>query len=165
MPAHSTKLKLGRKLDGVDTATASDNQASVLFRYDEEGREDHVSISIESDAMTAEDVFALLNLLHDRGVLTAGQCKTWLNQPTASVDRFGETTTWAGEDLQQRVSMLAKGLKVRAGGNGGAGGGAAAKLALLKVAEVETKLDELKRALRGNTGEEEAEAVAPGTEA
>lgn len=159
MPSYNTKLKVGRKLEGVDTSVASDNQISALFRYDEEGGEDHVSISIESDAMTVDDVLAVFQLLQDRGVLTAQQSKTWLHQPKASREEHGETTQWAGQDLDQKVSMLSKGLKVRSNGSS-SGGGAAAKMALLKVSEVESKLSELKATLRGQEPDEEEEPLS-----
>ncbi len=158
MASYNTKLKVGRKLDGVDTSVASDNQISALFRYDEDGNEDHVSISIESDAMTVDDVLAVFQLLQDRGVLTAQQSKTWLHQPKASREDHGETTEWAGQDLQQKVSMLSKGLKVRSNGSS-SGGGAAAKMALLKVSEVESKLSELKDTLRGQAPDDEEDPV------
>lgn len=159
MASYQTKLKVGRKLEGVDTSTASDNQISALFRYDEDGGEDHVSISIESDAMTVDDVVAVFQLLQDRGVLTAQQSKTWLHQPKASREDHGETTEWGGQDLSQKVSMLSKGLKVRSSGPS-AGGAAAAKMALLKVSEVESKLGELKATLRGQQGSDEEAAEA-----
>lgn len=151
MPSYATKLKVGRKLDGVDTDTASDNQISVLLRYDEETEtEDHVSVSIESDAMTPDDVFALLEFLDDRGILSAGECKTWLHQSKASRKEHGETTEWAGVDVQQKVDMAKRGLSTRSTPGTD---GRQAKNALLKISEVETKLDEAKRALRGEDPE------------
>jgi len=156
MASYATKLKIGRKLEGVDTGTASDNQISLLLRYDEEtGAEDHVSVSIESDAMTVDDVFALLEFLDERGILTSSECKTWLHQSKASREEHGSTTEWAGEDLERKVSMARKGLGTRSGSNGG---GRVAKQALVKVSQVETKLEELKDTLRGGEADDEDEA-------
>lgn len=159
MGSYSTKLKVGRKLEGVDTDTASDNQISLLLRYDEDtGAEDHVSVSVESDAMTVDDVFALLEFLDERGILTAQECKTWLHQSKASREEHGSTTEWAGEDLERKVSMAKKGLRTRS--SKANGGGRVAKQALVKVSQVETKLAELKSTLRGS--EEDDEADEPG---
>lgn len=144
-----TKLKLGRKREGVDAATASNNQASALFRYDpESGDEGHVSLSIESDSMTAEDVAAVFQLLHQRGVLPAKACKTWLNQPQASEQRFGKTTQWKGTDLKNMVDLLAAGLPVR-DTLPSQGNDAALRLreAQLKVQELGKKVEELRAAL------------------
>ena len=99
MPKHETKLKLGRKRKAADAATASDNQVSVLFRYDDAGQDKHVSLSIESDDLTVDDVAALLDLLAARGRFTPETCKTWVSQPEASVAKFGSTTTWQGSDV------------------------------------------------------------------
>lgn len=99
MPKYETKLKLGRKLKAGDAATASENQVSVLFRYDEDGQDRHVSLSVESDKMTADDVAAVLDLLAVRGVFTPGETRTWVSQPQASVEKFGETTRWQGADV------------------------------------------------------------------
>jgi hypothetical protein len=104
MAKYDTKLKLGRKLKGVDAATASDNQVSVLFRYDETGADRHVSLSIESDTMKADDVRAVLDLLDQRGILTRENSKTWVSQPQSSEAKFGSTMTWQGMD----VNALAK---------------------------------------------------------
>lgn len=104
MATYETKLKLGRKLKGVDAAKASDNQVSVLFRYDDSG-DRHVSMTIESDDMSAEDVRAVLDLLAQRGLFTSQNSKTWVSQPQASEAKFGATTTWRGVD----VNALAKG--------------------------------------------------------
>lgn len=162
MASYKTKLKVGRKLEDVDTATASDNQISALFRFDEETEEDgHVSISIESDAMGPEDVWAVFQLLHDRGVLTAQQCKTWLHQSKASRERFGDTTEWQGTDLTQKVDMMKRGLTVRSSGSGGGQDAQAKnKQALLKLSEVEEKLSSVKRTLQGADSEEAGEADA-----
>lgn len=100
MPKYETKLKLGRKMKAGDAATASDNQVSVLFRYDESGADKHVSVSIESDDLTAEDVAALLEFLESRGKFTRATTKTWVNQPQASEAKFGSTTTWQGTDIE-----------------------------------------------------------------
>lgn len=155
MASYQTKLKVGRKLEGVDTSTASDNQISALFRFDEDdGSEDHVSLSIESDAMDPEDVFAVFQLLHDRGVLTAGQSKTWLHQPKASREAFGDTATWQGMDLQQKVTMLSKGLTVKTGSSNGGDAKARNKQALLKLSEVEEELRGLKETLQGADAKE-----------
>jgi hypothetical protein len=165
MSSYSTKLKVGRKLDGVDTDTASDNQISVLLRYeDETGAEDHVSVSIESDAMTVDDVFALLEFLDERGVLSATECKTWLHQSKASREGHGETTEWADQDVDQKVDMANRGLSTRSSPSNG--GGRQAKNALLKLSELETKLDEVKQTLRGaeddkDTEEDTAESSGP----
>ena len=99
MSKHETKLKLGRKLKSGSAATASDNQVSVLFRYDEAGQDRHVSVSIESDDMTADDVAALLEFLAMRGRFTPEATKTWVSQPQASVEKFGDTTLWQGVDV------------------------------------------------------------------
>lgn len=156
MASYKTKLKVGRKLEGVDTATASDNQVSALFRYDEEDEdEEHVSLSIESDAMSAEDVWAVFQLLHDRGVLTAQQCKTWLHQPKASRELFGESSDWQGDDLEEKVSMMKRGLRVRGGPSEGPGAGAKNKQALLELREVEEVLGRVKSTLQGAEVEEE----------
>jgi hypothetical protein len=156
MASYATKLKIGRKLEGVDTGTASDNQISLLLRYDEEtGAEDHVSVSVESDAMTVDDVFALLEFLDERGILTSSECKTWLHQSKASREEHGSTTEWAGEDLERKVSMAKKGLRTRSSKTNG--GGAVAKQALVKVSQVESKLDELKDTLRGGEADDEDE--------
>lgn len=159
MPPFETKLKLGRKLKDVESATASNNQASALFRYDEAGGEEHVSLSIESDTMTVDDVIAVFQLLHDRGVLVASACKTWVNQPTASKARFGETTTWQDVDLEERTKLLRMGLKTRTGGPAGPGPGAS-RAALVKLAEVERKLAEVKAALKGDEEGPQAERPA-----
>lgn len=104
MPRYDTKLKLGRKLRTADAEKASDNQVSVLFRHDEAGNDRHVSLSIESDDMTADDVAAVLDLLAVRGRFAPEACRTWVSQPQASEARFGATTTWQGVD----VGALAK---------------------------------------------------------
>ena len=101
MAKHETKLKLGRKLDDVDAATASDNQVSVLFRYDEAGQDGHVSLSIESDKMGVEDVRAVLDLLEQRGLFTKVNSRTWVSQPQASEAKFGKTHAWKGVDVQE----------------------------------------------------------------
>ncbi len=163
MASHQTKLKVGRKLEGVDTSTASGNQISALFRFDEEdGTEEHVSLSVESDAMGAEDVWAVFQLLHDRGVLTAKQCKTWLHQPKASRERFGDTSSWQGEDLEQKVSMMKRGLTVR-GGDNGQDATARNKQALIELRELEEKLASVRETLHGSEAQEEDEneALAP----
>lgn len=100
MAEYETKLKLGRKLKNVDTAKASDNQVSVLFRYDEGGQDRHISVSIESDDMRADDVAAILELLESRGVLTRSNSKTWVSQPQNSEAKFGASTTWQGSDIE-----------------------------------------------------------------
>jgi type II secretory pathway component PulF len=148
MPAWETKLKLGRKLEG-DAGTASDNQASVLFRYDpESGQDGHVSFSVESDQMTGEDVAAVLQLLHQRGVLPARGTKTWMSQPQASEQKFGKTTSWKGTDLKNMVDLLAAGLPVRDSAPTQAGD-ALGKLreAQMRVAELQKKVEELRAAL------------------
>lgn len=144
-----TKLKLGRKLEGVDAATASNNQLSALFRYDPgSGQDGHVSLSVESDSMTAEDVAAVFQLLHQRGVLPAKACKTWLNQPQASEQKFGKTTQWKGADLKNMVDLLSAGLQVR-DSLPTQGNDAAVRLreAQMKVGELQKKVEELRAAL------------------
>ena len=109
MPKYETKLKLGRKFDDVTQEIASDNQVSVLFRYDEAGVDKHVSLSVESDKMTAADVEAVLQLLEARGLFTRFNTKTWVSQPQASVAKFGETKTWNEADidsLAHRASIM-----------------------------------------------------------
>ena len=144
-----TKLKLGRKLENVDAATASANQMSALFRYDPAtGQDGHVSLSIESDSLTAEDVAAVFQLLHQRGVLPARSCKTWLNQPQASEAKFGKTTRWKDSDLKNVVDLLAAGLPVRDSlptqANDAPG---RLREAQLKVQELQKKVEELRAAL------------------
>lgn len=149
MAEFETKLKLGRKLDGVDAATASNNQLSALFRYDPAtGQDGHVSLSVESDAMTVEDVAAVFQLLHQRGVLPAKTCKTWINQPQASEQKFGKTTQWKGADLKNTHDLLAAGLPVR-DSLPTQGNDAALRLreAQLKVHELTKKVEELRAAL------------------
>lgn len=143
MPKYETKLKLGRKLDDVDAATASDNQVSVLFRHDEQGEDGHVSFSIESDAMTADDVHALLALLDQRGLFTRANSKTWVSQPQASEARFGETREWQGASVEGIVSRLVThlprpDLKPL---------GAPAESALARLREAERRVAEMEKAL------------------
>jgi hypothetical protein len=143
-----TKFKLGRKLEG-STEQGSSNQVSALFRYDPaSGQDGHVSLSIESDTMTVEDVAALFQLLHSRGVLPAKACKTWLNQPQASEQKFGKTTSWKSTDLKNTVDLLSVGLPVR-DTTATQGGDALGKLreAQLKVGELQKKVEELRAAL------------------
>lgn len=161
MASYQTKLKVGRKLQGVDTDKASDNRASALLRFDEEGNEDHVSLSIESDAMDPEDVFAVFDLLDERGILTAVDCKTWLHQAKASKDEYGETTVWQGTDIREKVKMLRKGLSVRTGAADGPDPEARNKQALLRLEEVEQRLDDVRRTLKGKAGADAAEAADP----
>lgn len=106
MTKWETKLKLGRKLEGVDAGTASDNQVSVLFRHDEAGQDGHVSISIESDKMSAEDVAAVFDLLSQRGVFTRENTKMWVSQPQSSEAKFGPTYTWKGADIKALAARL-----------------------------------------------------------
>ena len=142
MPKYETKLKLGRKLEDVDAATASDNQVSVLFRYDEAGADRHVSFSIESDAMTPEDVEAVLNLLEQRGVFTKVNTKTWISQPQASEARFGPTRAWQGVDLEALAARVASFIP-------GAGGTAVPTDALARLREAERRVADMERALKG----------------
>lgn len=107
LPKWETKLKLGRKLDGVDAGTASDNQVSVLFRHDEQGKDGHISLSIESDSMTADDVAAVFDVLAARGIFTRENTKIWVSQPQSSEEKFGSTKIWKGAD----VGALAQRLK------------------------------------------------------
>lgn len=100
MADYETKLKLGRKLKNVDAAKASDNQVSVLFRYDGSGQDRHISLSIESDDMRADDVAAVLELLDSRGILGRATTKTWVSQPQTSEAKFGPTMTWQGTDVE-----------------------------------------------------------------
>lgn len=106
VPKWETKLKLGRKLEGVDAGTASDNQVSVLFRHDEQGNDAHVSLSIESDKMTADDVAAVFELLAQRGIFTRENTKIWVSQPQSSEARFGPTMTWKGADVKALSQRL-----------------------------------------------------------
>lgn len=106
MTKWETKLKVGRKMDGVDAATASDNQVSVLFRHDDDGRDAHVSVSIESDHMSVEDVAAVLDLLAQRGVFTRANSKLWVSQPQASEARFGKINSWQGADIAALVTRM-----------------------------------------------------------
>ena len=103
--------------------------------------------------MTVHDVAAVFQLLHERGILVASQCKTWINQPQASAKRFGSTTTWGGADLEPVLQLIKHGLSVRAGGPPEAGpplsSAALARGALLKVQELERTLGELKQTLTG----------------
>ena len=141
---HETKLKLGRKLDGVDAATASDNQVSVLFRHDEEGEDRHVSFSVESDAMGAEDVHALLDLLAARGLFTKTNSKTWVSQPQASEARFGGTREWQGVNVDGLAARLASHIPrpdLKPLG--------APDAALARLREAERRVAELERALKG----------------
>jgi hypothetical protein len=149
MPDLETKLKLGRKLEGVDAATASANQVSALFRYaPDTGQDGHVSLTIESDSMTGEDVAAIFQLLHQRGVLPAKGSKTWLNQPQASEQKFGKTTSWKGSDLKNVVDLLSAGLPVRDSlPTQGTEAGAKLREAQMKLGELEKKVEELRAAL------------------
>lgn len=106
MTKWETKLKLGRKLEGVDAGTASDNQVSVLFRHDESGQDGHISLSVESDKMTAEDVAAVFEVLAQRGVFTKENTKIWVSQPQSSEEKFGSTKTWKGADIGALASRL-----------------------------------------------------------
>ena len=147
MPKYETKLKLGRKLDDVDAQTASDNQVSVLFRHDEEGRDRHVSLSVESDAMSAEDVTAVLQVLEKRGLFTKVNSKTWVSQPQASVARFGQTHAWQDDDVEALATRVSSFLPGAGGPAPAAGEGEAAALARLR--EAERRLGEMDRALAG----------------
>lgn len=140
MPKYETKLKLGRKLEDVDAATASDNQVSVLFRYDETGQDRHVSFSVESDSMTAEDVESILALLEQRGLFTKVNTKTWVSQPQASESRFGATRAWQGADVDALAARVASFIP-------GAGGSAAATDALGRLREAERRVAEMERSL------------------
>jgi uncharacterized protein YidB (DUF937 family) len=101
MPKYDTKLKLGRKFEDVPADVASDNQVSVLFRHDDAGQDKHVSVTIESDTMSPDDVAALLQLLESRGIFTKVNSKTWVSQPQASEARFGKTMVWHGTDIKE----------------------------------------------------------------
>lgn len=152
VPKYETKLKLGRKLEGVDAATASDNQVSVLFRYDEEGADGHVSFSVESDVMSAEDVQALLEVLQARGLFTKANSKTWVSQPQASDAKFGATRQWQGVDIEGVAARLSSYLpRPDAPRPALTEEAALARLreAERRVAEMEKALAALKDALRG----------------
>lgn len=154
MAKYETKLKLGRKLEDVDAATASDNQVSVLFRYDEAGEDRHVSLSVESDAMTVEDVEAVLLLLEARGLFTKVNTKTWVSQPQASEAKFGATRAWQGADVESLAARLASflpGAGATSAASTGAGADALARLreAERRVAEMERALAALKAAVAG----------------
>ena len=101
MPKYDTKLKLGRKYDDVPADVASENQVSVLFRYDEDGQDKHVSVTIESDTMTPDDVSAILQLLEQRNLFTKTNTKTWVSQPQSSEAKFGKTNAWKGTDVKE----------------------------------------------------------------
>ena len=101
MPKYDTKLKLGRKYEDVPADVASENQVSVLFRHDDAGQDKHVSVTIESDTMTPEDVIAILQLLEQRNIFTKANSKTWVSQPQASEARFGKTHAWKGADIKE----------------------------------------------------------------
>lgn len=148
MAEFETKLKLGRKLEGVDPRTASNNQVSALFRVTGAGEEAHVSMSVESDAMTAEDVAAVFQVLHERGVLPAGSTKTWLSQPESSEQRFGKTTLWKGADLKLVLEAIRAGSAARAAPPGSAEE-ATARLreARLKIAELQKQVEALRATL------------------
>ncbi|HET6405968.1 MAG TPA: hypothetical protein VFH78_15095 [Candidatus Thermoplasmatota archaeon] len=109
MTKWETKIKLGRKLEGVDAATGSDNQVSVLFRHDEAGRDGHVSISIESDRMGVDDVAAIFDVLAQRGLFTRENTKAWVSQPASSEARFGPTTTWKDTDIKALLQRIKNG--------------------------------------------------------
>jgi hypothetical protein len=159
MPKYETKLKLGRKLEDVDAATASDNQVSVLFRHDEAGEDRHVSFSIESDAMGADDVHALLDVLAARGLFTKANSKTWVSQPQASEARFGETRAWQGVNVDGLAARLSSHIPRPDLKPLGAPDAALGRLreAERRVAELERALKALKEALAG-----EAPASASG---
>lgn len=162
MPKYETKLKLGRKLDDVDNATASDNQVSVLFRYavpegtatrdpsgrayDEAGADKHISLSIESDSMKPDDVAAILALLERRGVFTKMNSKVWVSQPQASEAKFGATTTWQGTDISGLAARAASMTMPTVGPTALAGGDAAA---LAKLREAERRVGEVEKAVAG----------------
>ncbi|HEX2022212.1 MAG TPA: hypothetical protein VHH36_05825 [Candidatus Thermoplasmatota archaeon] len=141
MPKYETKLKLGRKLEGVDAATASDNQVSVLFRHDEAGADRHVSLSVESDAMTVDDVRAVIELLAQRGLFTKVNSRTWVSQPQASEARFGATTLWQGVDVEAVATALSTFLP------GAALPAGAQPDALGRLREAERRVAEMERAL------------------
>lgn len=149
MPKYETKLKLGRKLDDVDNATASDNQVSVLFRYDESGADRHISLSIESDTMKPDDVAAVLALLERRGVFTKMNSKVWVSQPQASEARFGATTTWQGTDISGLAARAASMTMPTVGPTALAGDASLARLreAEMRVADLEKAVANLKTAL------------------
>ena len=146
MPKYETKLKLGRKLDGVDAALASDNQVSVLFRYDEDGDDRHVSLSVESDAMTADDVEAVLRVLDTRGLFTRVNSKTWVSQPQSSEARFGETRAWNGANIGTLASRLASFIP-GASATPQQPAGDEREAALARLREAERRVAELERAL------------------
>lgn len=154
VPKFESKLKLGRKLDDVDAATASDNQVSVLFRFDESGADRHVSFSVESDAMSADDVVALLAVLEQRGLFTKHNSKTWVSQPQASEARFGSTRAWQGVDVGKLADRLSAFWSTEGETAAPASDPAAAALARLReaerrVGELERALAALKAAVRG----------------
>lgn len=148
MPEYETKLKLGRKLEGVSAEVASNNQVSALFRYDEAGKDAHVSLSVESDTMTPDDVVEVLKVLEERGVFTAKTTRTWVSQPQASEAKFGKTTVWQGKNLQEVVQLLSLGLSVRtAPSTGSVEESARLRAAKVKVQEMERVVGEVKAAL------------------
>ena len=149
MPKYDTKLKLGRKLEDVDAATASDNQVSVLFRYDEAGTDRHVSLSVESDAMTMDDVVAVMSLLDRRGLFTKINSKTWVSQPQASEAKFGKTTLWQGADVTDAAQLMSTLMPGDAPPVAAAESDALARLreAERRIAEMERAFGALKQAL------------------
>lgn len=153
VPKYETKLKLGRKISGVESALASDNQVSVLFRYDEGGHDRHVSLGIESDTMTADDVAAVLAVLDQRGLFTRHNSKTWVSQPQASIARFGETRDWADADVYALAARLSSFIpsQMKTASKNGDDQGALARLreAQRRVAELERSLVALKGTLDG----------------
>jgi hypothetical protein len=118
MPKYDTKLKLGRKHDDVAADVASENQVSVLFRYDEDGHDKHVSVTIESDDMTPDDVAALLHLLEQRNLFTKSNTKTWVSQPQSSEAKFGKTHTWKGSDIKELAHRASSMLPPGGSGSG-----------------------------------------------
>lgn len=116
MPKYDTKLKLGRKHDDVPADVASENQVSVLFRYDEGGADKHVSVTIESDDMTPDDVAAILALLEQRNLFTKQNTKTWVSQPQSSEAKFGKTHTWKGSDIKELAHKASSMLPPSSGG-------------------------------------------------
>ncbi len=162
MVTWETKLKLGRKLEGVDADTASANQISVLFRVTPDGKDEHVSLSVESDSMSAADVAAVLRLLDERGVLRGFDSKTWVSQPQASVQRFGETTEWAGADIEELASRLARGFSTTSAGAAPASAPVLTGRARRSLAEVERAVAELRAALLAKGAPDEVESGGAG---
>ncbi|MHB8584450.1 MAG: hypothetical protein ACYDDF_01235 [Thermoplasmatota archaeon] len=149
MPKYETKLKLGRKLDDVSAEVASDNQVSVLFRFTETGEDKHVSLSIESDAMTVDDVAAVLGVLESRGVFTKVNTKTWVSQTQASEARFGKVREWQGVDIEGLGTRIGSMWQRPDASAAPVSSGTSEASAVARLREAERRVAELERSLAG----------------